>query len=702
MFGFTEEEVKFLISKNNHNFELNTLRSYYNGYQTSTDDDSLQRHVEVELIPHLRFDFFKNEPEINAIYTLLCYSNYLTVNFDDKFNNKIDPTKVKLVIPNREITKQWKKWIIDFIGISRLKTNDIFDSLFKKDIKFCEQFPILYAEIISCYDISDSIIAKSYEVRTKSKRRMTSQLKHCDDGPTPEELLLSGHLVENDSIQLLTYKKSLEITNRHKSRKRPRSVTPESVQNINETTLNEKTQTFDNTTQNTKSSVISDRDLTGNAGGLLPFWNEYTQKESKKWWLSESAHKIQETYDVSVETLRRWADSGRIAIVRTPGEKRLYSITDIQEIFRDNQQTQITQKAKICYARVKGIEEVVVIRKDRLCRFGSELVEWIFEKNGTQLVVLGTDVSAESKEVKFLISKNNHNFELNTLRSYYNGYQTSTGVCIYNPRSVISFLNEGIVGDYWANGGLGFMISEYDDSLQRHVEVELIPHLRFDFFKNEPEINAIYTLLCYSNYLTVNFDDKFNNKIDPTKVKLVIPNREITKQWKKWIIDFIGISRLKTNDIFDSLFKKDIKFCEQFPILYAEIISCYDISDSIIAKSYEETYDVSVETLRRWADSGRIAIVRTPGEKRLYSITDIQEIFRDNQQTQITQKAKICYARVKGIEEVVVIRKDRLCRFGSELVEWIFEKNGTQLVVLGTDVSAESSEAGVTCLSVKT
>jgi hypothetical protein len=116
---------------------------------------------------------------------------------------------------------------------------------------------------------------------------MTSQLKHCDDGPTPEELLLSGHLVENDSIQLLTYEKSLEITNRHKSRKRPRSVTLESVQNINETTLNDKSQIFDNTIQNTKSSVISDRDLTGNAGGLLPFWNEYTQEESKKWWLPE-------------------------------------------------------------------------------------------------------------------------------------------------------------------------------------------------------------------------------------------------------------------------------------------------------------------------------------------------------------------------------------------------------------------------------
>ncbi|GET01995.1 IS607 family transposase [Rhizophagus clarus] len=47
-----------------------------------------------------------------------------------------------------------------------------------------------------------------------------------------------------------------------------------------------------------------------------------------------------------------------------------------------------------------------------------------------------------------------------------------------------------------------------------------------------------------------------------------------------------------------------------------------------------------------------------------------------------------------GIKEVVITQKDRLCRFGSELMEWIFEKNGTQLVVLSTDVSAKSNEAG--------
>ena len=116
---------------------------------------------------------------------------------------------------------------------------------------------------------------------------MTSQLKHCEDGPTPEESLSSGHLVENGSIQIQTYRESLVTTNRQNPRKRPRSVTPESVRSINEMTLSDKSQISNSTTQNTKSSAISAQGSTGNAGGLLPFWNEYTWEESRKWWLPE-------------------------------------------------------------------------------------------------------------------------------------------------------------------------------------------------------------------------------------------------------------------------------------------------------------------------------------------------------------------------------------------------------------------------------
>ena len=59
--------------------------------------------------------------------------------------------------------------------------------------------------------------------------------------------------------------------------------------------------------------------------------------------------------------MRRWANSGRIAIVRTPGRKRFYSISDIREIFGDDQQ-QSAQKAKVCYARVSS-EQIENLRQ---------------------------------------------------------------------------------------------------------------------------------------------------------------------------------------------------------------------------------------------------------------------------------------------------------------------------------------------------
>ncbi|CAG8567806.1 1867_t:CDS:2, partial [Racocetra fulgida] len=174
------------------------------------------------------------------------------------------------------------------------------------------------------------------------------------------------------------------------------------------------------------------------------------------------------------------------------------------------------------------------------------------------------------------------------------------------PVIYVSF--KGIVGDYWINSGSAFTIKEClkkcsqdiedqlqspyyafyslqdDDSLQNQVKVKLIPHLRYDVLVNEPDINAIYTLLCYSGYLTVKFDDEF-------EAKLVIPNKEVAEQWKEWIIDFLGVDRLKVNEIFNSLFNKDIKtFCEQFPALYIETVSYHDIGDSKRARSYESHY----------------------------------------------------------------------------------------------------------------
>jgi predicted site-specific integrase-resolvase len=155
--------------------------------------------------------------------------------------------------------------------------------------------------------------------------------------------------------------------------------------------------------------------------------------------------------------------------------------------------------------------------------------------------------------------------------------------------------------------------------------------------------------------------------------------------------------------------------------------------------SIKTTYGVSTATLHRWEKTGCVKTVRTPGGHRLYSTTDVSALFSNEHP--VAKKKKVCYARVSSekqrpdlerqinnlkearpdyellsdvgsrinfkrrnfqrllewiydgdVEEVVVTRKDRLCRFGFDLLDFFFAKTGTKLVVLYTSSETESDE----------
>ena len=142
------------------------------------------------------------------------------------------------------------------------------------------------------------------------------------------------------------------------------------------------------------------------------------------------------------------------------------------------------------------------------------------------------------------------------------------------------------------------------------------------------------------------------------------------------------------------------------------------------AGKYKQIYGVSTLTLRRWADSGKIESIRSPGNHRLYKVTE-------NTPAKPLERQKIVYIRVssakqkddlerqrafmvarypghrvvsdigsginwrrKGlltilesamsgdVEEIVVASRDRLCRFAFELIERVLCNTGTRLTVL--------------------
>ena len=140
-------------------------------------------------------------------------------------------------------------------------------------------------------------------------------------------------------------------------------------------------------------------------------------------------------FGVCSHTLRRWEKDGKIKAIRTPSGQRRYDIASYTGISNER-----TQRAIIAYARVssraqkadldrqiakllelypnaelitdiasglnfkrKGLRTVlervrrgnvgsiVVAHKDRLARFGFELISWLCELDGTKIVVLNQD-----------------------------------------------------------------------------------------------------------------------------------------------------------------------------------------------------------------------------------------------------------------------------------------------------------------------
>jgi predicted site-specific integrase-resolvase len=139
-------------------------------------------------------------------------------------------------------------------------------------------------------------------------------------------------------------------------------------------------------------------------------------------------------YGVSKNTLWAWADNDKVIYKRTPGNQRVYFIsTEIDE----SKKSRLEEKQTVVYCRVSSakqkddlerqclylgskypdckiikdigsglnykrrglfkllemsnkriIDRVIVSSKDRLCRFGFELIEWVLLQNDTKIVVL--------------------------------------------------------------------------------------------------------------------------------------------------------------------------------------------------------------------------------------------------------------------------------------------------------------------------
>ena len=167
---------------------------------------------------------------------------------------------------------------------------------------------------------------------------------------------------------------------------------------------------------------------------------------------------------------------------------------------------------------------------------------------------------------------------------------------------------------------------------------------------------------------------------------------------------------------------------------------------------------VNIMTLRRWDESGKLKPVKTLGKHRRYDMKDLEYYLLHKDDEHIIKKNNnkaICYARVsssdqkedlerqaivleeycksnnykfetikdlgsglnykkkgllnlinkiinKEIDKIIITYKDRLIRFGYELIEHLCKKNNVEIIVLNNDGKDKNQELVEDMLSIIT
>ena len=187
----------------------------------------------------------------------------------------------------------------------------------------------------------------------------------------------------------------------------------------------------------------------------------------------------------------------------------------------------------------------------------------------------------------------NLEYEINDVKEWYDGYQFGNTE-VYNPWSIINFLDNGKLKPYWQGTAGNETINElldrgnkelFDD-LEKLFRKETVYKKIRDFTEFTADINEIWELFLYSGYLTTSGERK------DREYPLRIPNREIMEFFEDRFIDRFTGNYQKFSDTIRYLRAGNIeKFGE---ILQNEVISSLSYFDTDKDEKYYKVFLIGI------------------------------------------------------------------------------------------------------------
>ena len=233
--------------------------------------------------------------------------------------------------------------------------------------------------------------------------------------------------------------------------------------------------------------------------------------------------------------------------------------------------------------------------------------ESIFSDLNNLEVITGTsnkyaDIFGFTEEEVFTAMDEQGLTEKEKVKRWYDGFIFGNTKDIYNPWSILNYLDKRQLGTYWANTSSNSLVSlllqraggeaknQFEQLLQGEaLEVEIDEEIVFSQLEREP--SAIWSLLLASGYLKVLGVERLETAPDLTRYTLDLTNMEVAIMFGRMVRGWFAQVQYDYNAFVKALLTDDVEAMNDYMNEVAmEIFSSFDVGNRASGKSQPERF----------------------------------------------------------------------------------------------------------------
>lgn len=284
--------------------------------------------------------------------------------------------------------------------------------------------------------------------------------------------------------------------------------------------------------------------------------------------------------------------------------------------------------------------------------------------------------------------------EKKDVKRWYDGFIFGKWKDIYNPWSILNFLDKGKIGIYWANtssnGLVGKLIREggrdvktsFEKLLQgEHLWVPIDEQIVYHYLENNA--NAIWSLFVASGYLKVLTYEEYDDTLREPNYELALTNLEVRMMFKSMVGGWFEKNDADYGDFLRAMLEGDVEAMNEYMNrVVCRTFSYFDTGKHATGKAEPERFyhgfvlgmivnleDRYVITSNRESGFGRYDIMLEPKKEELDAIIIEFKVFhkrRDSTLEDTVQAALLQIEEKKYAQTLIAkgIPEDRIRKYG--------------------------------------